>query len=95
MSVHPSIRFEIVHQLSAQARELAQRQSGNDEVLLLWYPESEKVELSVRDVTTGVVVHVDVAPGSAIDAFYHPFAYLAGHERTARVVRPVATSVDG
>ena len=95
MSVHPSIRLEIVHQLSAQARELAQRQSGNDEVLLLWYPESERVELSVRDLTTGDVVHVDVAPGNAIDAFYHPFAYLAGHERTARVVRPVATSVDG
>jgi hypothetical protein len=92
MSVHPSIRFEIVHQLSAQARELAQRQSGNDEVLLLWYPESEKVELSVRDVTTGVVVHVDVAPGDAMDAFYHPFAYLAGRERSVRV--PVTTSVD-
>ena len=94
MLVHPSIRLENVHQLSAQARELAQRQSGSDEVLLLWYPESERVELSVRDVATGVGVHVDVAPGNAIDAFYHPFAYLAGHERSPRVARPVATSVD-
>jgi hypothetical protein len=92
MLVHPSIRLEIVRQLSAQARELAQRQSGNDEVLLLWYPESERVELSVRDVDTGVGVHVDVAPGDAMDAFYHPFAYLAGRERSVRV--PVTTSVD-
>jgi hypothetical protein len=45
-------------------------------------------------VATGVGVHVDVAPGNAIDAFYHPFAYLAGHERSPRVARPVATSVD-
>jgi hypothetical protein len=108
MFIHPSIRLEIVRQrqrellargerherMSAQARELAQRQSGSDEVLLLWYPESERVELSVRDVATGVGVHVDVAPGNAIDAFYHPFAYLAGHERSPRVARPVATSVD-
>jgi hypothetical protein len=28
-------------------------------------------------VATGVGVHVDIAPGNAIDAFYHPFAYLA------------------
>ena len=48
MFIHPSIRLEIVHQrqrellargerhqrMSAQARELAQRQSGSDEVLL-------------------------------------------------------------
>ena len=108
MFIHPSIRLEIVHQrqrellargerherMSAQARELAQRQSGSDEVLLLWYPESERVELSVRDVATGVGVHVDVAPGNAMDAFYHPFAYLAGRERSAPVGRPVATSVD-
>lgn len=94
MLVHPSIRLEIVRRLSARARELAQRQSGNDEVLLLWYPESERVELSVRDVATGVGVHVDVAPGNAMDAFYHPFAYLAGRERSSRVVRAVAASVD-
>ena len=94
MLVHPSIRLENVHQLSAQARELAQRQSGSDEVLLLWYPESERVELSVRDVATGVGVQVDVAPSNAMDAFYHPFAYLAGRERSAPVGRPVATSVD-
>jgi hypothetical protein len=96
MLVHPSIRFENERRepMSAQARELAQRRSGNDEVLLLWYPESERVELSVRDVATGVGADVDVAPGNAIDAFYHPFAYLAGHERSAPVRRPVATSVD-
>jgi hypothetical protein len=41
--------------------ELAQRRSGTDEVLLMWYPENERVELSIRDVTTGAGVHLDVA----------------------------------
>ena len=36
--------------MSAPLRELAQRVSGTDEVLLLWDPESQRVELSVRDV---------------------------------------------
>jgi hypothetical protein len=57
--------------MSAPARELAQRRSGTDEVLLLWHPDSERVELSVRDMTTGASFHLEIAPASAIDAFYH------------------------
>jgi hypothetical protein len=71
--------------VSAPARELAQRLSGTDEVLLLWHPESEQVELSVRDVATGAGLQFEVAPGSAIDAFYHPYAYVA-RARTATVL---------
>ncbi len=75
-------------------QELAQRLSGPDVVLLLWHPEVEQVELSVRDSTTGVGFHVDVAPEKALDAFYHPFAYAVGGEcyREARAER---TTVDG
>jgi hypothetical protein len=61
----------------ASARELAQRRSGTDEVLLFWHPESERVELCVRDVATGAGFHLDVPPASAVDAFYHPYAYEA------------------
>jgi hypothetical protein len=35
------------------ARELAQRQSGTLEVLLLWHAQNDLVELSVRDLATG------------------------------------------
>jgi hypothetical protein len=63
--------------MSAPARELAQRLSGTDEVLLLWHPESDRVEVFVRDLTTGMGFHLEVAPGSAIDAFNHPYAYVA------------------
>ena len=63
--------------MSAPARELAQRQSGSDEVLLLWHPDSERVELAVRDVETGAGFQLEVPPASAVDAFYHPYAYAA------------------
>jgi len=59
------------------SRELAQRRSGTDEVLLLWDPESDRVELYVRDRVTGTGFRVEVAPDEAIDAFYHPYAYTA------------------
>jgi hypothetical protein len=81
--------------MTAPARELAQRLSGTDEVLLLWHPDSERVELSVRDVATGAGFHLEVAPGSAIDAFYHPYAYVARRENSDRLVPVVPTSFDG
>jgi hypothetical protein len=60
---------------SAPARELAQRRSGGDEVLLLWHPDSDRVELAVRNLATGAGCQIEVAAADAIDAFYHPFAY--------------------
>ena len=75
--------------------ELAQRVSGKDEVLLLWHPESERVELAVRDVATGVSFHLEIEPGNAIDAFYHPYAYAARSDESDRTVGAEATSVDG
>ena len=80
--------------MSAPARELAQRLSGADEVLLLWHPDSKRVELSVRDLATGVIFDLEVAPGSAMDAFSHPYAYLARRESSDRTVPAVATGVD-
>jgi hypothetical protein len=56
-------------------RELARRQIGTVEVRLLWHPEGDWVEISLRDLALGTGVRVPVAPGSALDAFYHPYAY--------------------
>jgi hypothetical protein len=81
--------------MSAPLRELAQRVSGTDEVLLLWHPESESVELSVREMTSGGGFQVEVEPASALDAFYHPYAYVARRENSDRVVRAVATCAEG
>jgi len=76
-------------------RELAQRVSGTDEILLLWHPEIERVELSILDLATGAGFHIDVAPNKAIDAFYHPYAYATVHESPSRVERDERTIVDG
>ena len=58
-------------------RELAQRLSGSDEIVLLWLPRCDRVQVSVRDLDTGVGFHVEVAPARALDAFRHPYAYAA------------------
>jgi len=79
----------------APARELAQRLSGADEVLLLWYPEGDQVELAVRDVATGTGCQIEVAPADAIDAFYHPFAYAGRCEPSDRINREETTIDDG
>ena len=60
----------------APARELAQRRSGDIDVLLLWNQDLDRIELCVLDLATGVSVHVDVAPDKALDAFNHPYAYI-------------------
>jgi hypothetical protein len=61
----------------SKTRELAQRLSGGDEILLLWNPRDGHVEVSVRDVDTRVGFQLEVAPASALDAFNHPYAYAA------------------
>jgi hypothetical protein len=59
----------------AEARELAQRLTGDVEVLLLWHPDVDLVELSLHDQANGAHCQVAVAPEHAIDAFYHPYVY--------------------
>ena len=80
---------------SAPTRELAQRLSGPDEVLLLWHPEIDRVDLSVSDVVTGEGFHIQVAPGNAMDAFNHPYAYAARRATTYHPGRAGTTIVDG
>jgi hypothetical protein len=80
--------------LRATTRELAQRLSGADEVLLLWHPECDRVELSVRNLATGAGCEIEIAPADAIDAFYHPFAYVARCERSCRVDQEERAIVD-
>ena len=81
--------------VSTQTRELAQRLSGTVEVLLLWQPEGDQVELSVHDLATDAGFHLDVAPANAMDAFYHPYAYAARHESAYHLVRAETTIVGG
>jgi hypothetical protein len=81
--------------VSALTRELAQRQSGGVEVRLLWQPAVDRVDVSVRDSSTGAEFQIEVAPGDAIEAFYHPYAYAARLEGSYGVDRDEAAIVDG
>jgi hypothetical protein len=60
-----------------QTRELARRLSGTLEVLLLWRPNIDQVELCVSDWADGTGFRIAVASADAIDAFYHPYVYAA------------------
>jgi hypothetical protein len=77
----PAIRRDnwrsVTRRVGAPTRELAQRLTGGVEVLLLWYPDIDLVELSLQDHATGGGFHVEVAAEDAIDAFYHPYAYAS------------------
>ena len=79
--------------LSARTRELAQRRSGTNEVLLLWYPESDRLELAIRNLAANC--QFDVAPSDAIYAFYHAFAYAIECKLSDRVSGEETTIVDG
>jgi hypothetical protein len=94
MVFHSSQNFES-SRMTAPARELARRRSGRDEIVLLWHPQDDGVEVSVRDVVSGATLHIEVAPGNALDAFTHPYAYVASREAFDRVSHEVVAPVDG
>ena len=85
----------IIATVAPPVRELAQRRSGTLEVLLLWHAQIDVVELSVRDVATGGGFHAEIAPGRAIDAFYHPYVYAPENESSHRLESSETRSLDG
>ena len=61
----------------SHTRELAAREGDGICVRLLWHPDHDAVTESVEDARGGDRLEIAVEPGSALDAFYHPFAYAA------------------
>lgn len=78
----------------AQTRELAQRLTGDVEILLLWHPDIDSVELSLHDLESGTGCRIEVAPENAIDAFYHPYVYATACD-DHRDAEDEATANDG
>jgi hypothetical protein len=66
--------------------ELADRGGDGIDVRLLWFRASGRVVVLVHDERAGSSFELDVHPAKALDAFRHPFAYLAFDGR-CRVVR--------
>jgi hypothetical protein len=58
-------------------RELAQRRTGTLEVTLLWNPRSRRIWISIYDAANEEQTAAPVPHERALDAFDHPYAYLA------------------
>lgn len=72
-------------------KELARRVSDGVEVTLLWSKRTKTVFLRVHDERSGDDFELVVPPASALDAFYHPYAYASfgGVEYAAGKREPV------
>ena len=55
--------------------ELADRAGDGLEVRLYWNDTDGRVKVTVTHLATDRVAQLDVAPGDAMEAFHHPFAY--------------------
>jgi hypothetical protein len=62
-------------------RELASRVSGGLRITLYWRTDDNRTTIYVDQPTSGETMSFSVAPNRALDAFYHPFAYLARQEQ--------------
>lgn len=56
-------------------RELDRRSSDGIDVRLLWDSAADTVVVAVHDTRTEEAFEFQVAPGDALLAFHHPFAY--------------------
>jgi len=58
-------------------RELDHRTNDDLEVRLLWNSWTNQVFVAVEDLRSGELVEVTVHGTDALDAFRHPYAYVA------------------
>ena len=71
-------------------RELNRRRSNGVEVVLYWHGLS-RVTLVLRNTATDERFELAVPPEHAMDAFRHPYAYLAQPVAAYQPFRPEAT----
>ena len=60
----------------SQHRELAHRSNGGVEVTLYWHPLADELRVSVCDERRGAYFEIRPERDSALDVYYHPYAYL-------------------
>ena len=57
--------------------ELAHRESGSTHIALLWSKENATLTVSVVGSSPDDSFEVEAAEATALDVFYHPYAYAA------------------
>jgi hypothetical protein len=60
--------------------ELLHREAGGTHVALLWSREDARLKVSVVGAGQDDSFELDAAESSALDVFYHPYAYAARRE---------------
>jgi len=60
---------------SAPIVDLAQRQTPDLDVVLLWDRSSDRFWVNVTHRRSGHTDRIDATPRNAFDVFYHPLAY--------------------
>jgi hypothetical protein len=58
--------------------ELDSRREDAIEVTMVWRPERDSIEIGVNDTRTGEAIVIEPPNEKALDAFHHPYAYVAG-----------------
>lgn len=56
--------------------DLADRQTQDLDVVLMWSRNSGRVWVTVTHRRSGRTARIDAAPANALDVFEHPFAYV-------------------
>jgi hypothetical protein len=70
----------------ANPKELASRETGVADVVLLWSRRSNRAAVVVEDDATGAVSEMEVREGeNALDLFEHALAYLPIRSRPGRL----------
>jgi hypothetical protein len=59
-----------------ERRELARRTNNGIEVALFWSDLGNRVTIELADTRFDEFIEFEVAGADALDAFYHPFAYI-------------------
>jgi hypothetical protein len=55
--------------------DLADRHGNGLDLVLIWARHSGRLWVKVTHRSTGRIPQIEAAPGQALDAFKHPFAY--------------------
>jgi hypothetical protein len=76
-------------------RELAHRSHDGLEVTLLWDPRSNTVSIDVTDDRNDCTFSRRITPGSALDAFHHPYVYAPAWLELTRPLSPTSAFAEG
>jgi hypothetical protein len=66
---HPGMSF------TSQIVDLAERRTGDVNVVLLWSRRSGRVWVTVTHLRSGRTARINATPANALEVFEHPFVY--------------------